>query len=135
LLVSEHGGSLILRNNMIDLNRIRSIKTLEGMKKDLEFFIKESEVSKDIYRTEYDWDTEDYEADKEEAIYLLESIDIRIKSLSKMKVNPPKEKPAKPRCKKSDSEEIVCGERVFAERDCDPYTTDDTGHSEDVQPQ
>jgi hypothetical protein len=77
---------------MIDLNRIRSIKTLEGMKKDLEFFIKESEVAKDIYRTEYKWDDEDYEADKEDATYLLDCINIRIKSLSKMKVNPPKEK-------------------------------------------
>ena len=76
---------------MIDLTRIRSIKILEDMKKDCEFFFTDP-IVKEIYLDDYKWGEEDLEADREDAAYLIERIDTRIKSLSKMKEHPPKEK-------------------------------------------
>lgn len=70
--------------NMIDLTRIRSVKTLTNMKKDLEFFINEPIVL-EIYKNEYNWDDVDYEADVESATLLSCNIDKRIASLNKMK--------------------------------------------------
>lgn len=66
---------------MINLNRIRSIKVLEEMKRDLTEFITNPDVLP-VYLTE-NCGEEDYEADKEQAIELLELVERRIKSLSR----------------------------------------------------
>lgn len=90
---------------MIDLSRIRSLKTLEKMKTDLTNFITMPEI-KFVYIEDLKWGEEDLEADREMAEYLLEKIDSRIKSLTKY-LNQPKEKPVKLRCKKSETKEIA----------------------------
>lgn len=66
---------------MIDLNRIRSIKVLEEMKRDLTEFITNPDVLA-VYLAE-DCGEEDYEADKEQAAELLELVERRMKSLSR----------------------------------------------------
>jgi hypothetical protein len=69
---------------MIDLNRIRSLKTLESMRKILADFIAFDPVMmKDVYMTDYGWGEEDYEADKDNASYLLEQVERRMKSLGR----------------------------------------------------
>ncbi len=68
---------------MMDLNKIRSLRTLEEMKDDLANFLA---FDRNIMLAEYDrqkWGEEDYEADKEEASDLLEQVEHRIKSLDK----------------------------------------------------
>ena len=68
---------------MIDLNKIRSLRTLEEMKDDLANFLA---FDRTIMLAEYEsqnWGEEDYEADKEEASDLLEQVEHRIKSLDK----------------------------------------------------
>lgn len=92
--------------NSIDLTRIRSIKTLQGMKKDLEFFINEEEV-KNIYLTEMDCSDDDLAADREDAEFLIEKINLRIKSLEHMNSNPSKEKAKQGKKKSSVNENIV----------------------------
>ncbi len=120
---------------MINLNLLRSVKTLESMKKDLEFFIKEP-IIKEIYDKDYDWDENDYEADREEAAYLIEMINLRIKSLSKIKtLNPPKEKQGKQHCKKSDESKTACEEQAFPACVHDSYTSPDNNPSEASQSQ
>ena len=69
---------------MIDLNKIRSLKTLESTKRDLiDFIAFDSRVMVDVYEKEYNWGAEDYEADKDTAITLLEQVEHRIKSLGR----------------------------------------------------
>lgn len=64
-----------------DLNKIRSLKTLEEMKKDLTDFLSiDPVVMVDVYNDE-NWGEEDYEADKEEVTELLDRVEHRIKSL------------------------------------------------------
>ena len=64
-----------------DLNKIRSLKTLEEMKKDLsEFLAIDRAVMVEVYNDQQ-WGEEDYEADKEEVIDVLEHVERRIKSL------------------------------------------------------
>ena len=67
---------------MIEVNPVRSVKILETMKKDLSAFLN-NPVVLHVYLNEYDWGEEDYDADQEKAIELLEKVDRRIKSLSK----------------------------------------------------
>ncbi len=69
---------------MIDLSRIRSMKTLDSMRRDLNDFIEfDATVMKAVYVEEFGWGEEDYEADKDSATYLLEQIERRIKSLGR----------------------------------------------------
>jgi cellulose biosynthesis protein BcsQ len=67
---------------MIDLNKIRSLKTLNEMKKDLKEFVT-NPVILTVYIEDYGWGMEDYEADKEAAEELLEKIERRYLSLEK----------------------------------------------------
>ena len=67
---------------MINLNRIRSVKTLEEMKQDLTDFLSNPEIL-NVYVEELDWDSEDYESDKEAVQYLLEQLEHRIVSLKR----------------------------------------------------
>jgi len=66
---------------MIDLSRIRSVKTLEEMKSDLTEFIT-NPIMLQLYIEDYQWEENDYNDDKEEAQYLLEKVEQRIKSLN-----------------------------------------------------
>ena len=69
---------------MINLNRIRSLKTLEEMKTDLVQFINDP-IMKQIYieeEKEFGGD-EAYEDDKEDAVDFLEKVERRIVSLTK----------------------------------------------------
>ena len=69
---------------MIDVNKIRSMKTLEAMKKVLSEFISFDHATMvEVYAEEYGWGEEDYEADKDSATYLLEQVERRMKSLGK----------------------------------------------------
>lgn len=69
---------------MIDLNRIRSVKTLETMKKPLiDFVAFDKQIMLDVYSKDYEWGIEDYESDIEAAEYLLERLEKRIKSLKR----------------------------------------------------
>ena len=68
---------------MIDLNKIRSLKPLEEMKKDLTDFIGiDRAIMVQVYDEQYHWGEEDYEADLEQVQDLLEQVEKRIKSLS-----------------------------------------------------
>ena len=67
---------------MIDLNKIRSIKTLEGVKQDLTDFIAvDRKIMLAVYDEEYNWGEEDYDADLEQVKELLEQTERRIHSL------------------------------------------------------
>lgn len=67
---------------MIDLSKIRSLKPLEEMKKDLtDFLAIDRKVMLEVYEEEYQWGEEDYEADLEQVKDLLENVEKRIKSL------------------------------------------------------
>lgn len=69
---------------MIDLNKIRSLKTLESMKRDLTDFIAfDPRIMVDVYDKDFNWGVEDYEADKDTATTLLEQVEHRIKSLGR----------------------------------------------------
>lgn len=67
---------------MIDLSKIRSLKTLEEMKQDLNEFLVNPDV-RTIYLEDYGWGEEDYESDRDEVTELLEKVERRIKSLDK----------------------------------------------------
>lgn len=68
---------------MIDLNRIRSLKTLEDLKQDLSEFIKFNRAELvAVYESEYGWGDEDLDADIETATDVLEKVEKRMKSLS-----------------------------------------------------
>jgi len=66
---------------MIDLNRIRSIKTLEEIKKDLNAFLVYPDM-RAVYLEDLGWSDDDYEADKESVVELLEQVERRLRSLS-----------------------------------------------------
>lgn len=69
---------------MIDVNKIRSMKTLETMKRVLgEFVSFDRATMVQVYADEYGWGEEDFEADKDNAIYLLEQLNRRMKSLGR----------------------------------------------------
>jgi hypothetical protein len=68
---------------MIDLNRIRSIKTLEEMKDDLLSFINDPDMLQ-VYTEDFGWGEEDLDADVESANYLLERVEHRIQSLTRL---------------------------------------------------
>lgn len=68
---------------MIELNKIRSVKTLEVMKRDLAEFVSfDRNVMVEVYDEECGWGEEDYEADLEQVKDLLEQVERRHKSLS-----------------------------------------------------
>jgi hypothetical protein len=67
---------------MIDLNRIRSLKTLTNIKKLLTEFIS-NPIIPQIYKEDCDWSEEDYTSDKEQATELLEKVNHRMESLGK----------------------------------------------------
>lgn len=70
--------------SMIDVNKIRSVKALEGMKKVLnEFLTFDKAVMVEVYAEEYGWGEEDYEADKDAVLYLLELTNKRASSLGR----------------------------------------------------
>lgn len=83
---------------MIDLTRIRSIKALEVIKKDLTDFLADPDILK-VYLEELDWGEEDYDADKEQVVYLLEKVERRIKSLKGLEA-----REGSPHCTKSETE-------------------------------
>ena len=67
---------------MIDLNKVRSIKTLEALHKPLKEFVNFDYATMiSVYTKSYGWGEDDYEADKERAEYLLEQVERRMKSL------------------------------------------------------
>ena len=67
---------------MMDLNKIRSMKTLETMKGVLmEFLTFDRTAMLEAYDADFGWGVEDYEADKEQANDLLERVEKRMKSL------------------------------------------------------
>lgn len=69
---------------MIDVNKIRSVKALEGMKKILtEFVTFDKGVMLSVYAEDFGWGDEDYEADIDAATYLLELTEKRAKSLGR----------------------------------------------------
>lgn len=87
---------------MIDLNRIRSLKTLEEMKQILTDFISfDPTVIVSIYEEENDWGKVDYEADIEEAKEFLEHVEKRMKSLGNYLNNPNKDKKKKVKINKN----------------------------------
>lgn len=68
---------------MIELNKIRSLKTLAEIKQDLIRFITlDRAVAIVVYDESYGWGEEDYEIDLEQAKGLLEQVERRYKSLS-----------------------------------------------------
>ena len=69
---------------MVNLNRIRSLKTLEDMKRDLTEFIN-NPIMKELYKENAvdDGGEEQYEDDKEDAAELLEKVEHRMQSLGK----------------------------------------------------
>jgi len=71
-----------MTTSVIDLNRIRSLRTLEAIKKPLaEFIAFDPDIMKVVYTEDFGWGNEDYEADRERAIDLLERVERRTKSL------------------------------------------------------
>jgi len=67
---------------MVDLNKIRSLRTLEEIRKDLNDFLSNPMVP-EIYKEDPEGEDDDYDADKEQVIELLEKVEHRIKSLGK----------------------------------------------------
>lgn len=68
---------------MIDVQKIRSLKTLESIKATLnEFIALDRAVMVAVYEEEHGWGEEDYEADLEQVKDLLEKVERRHKSLS-----------------------------------------------------
>lgn len=66
----------------INLNKIRSLKSLAAIRKPLaEFVAFDATVMRDVYREDYGWGSEDYDADMEQVIDLLNKVDRRTKSL------------------------------------------------------
>lgn len=114
---------------MIDLSKIRSIKTLEEMKKDLEFFINEP-VIREIYIVDNEWGEDDLEADRDSAKELIDLIDKRVHSLNRIKINPPKAKQEKRLYKKSEPKETADGVQSSEEHAHGPCTSSDNNSHE-----
>lgn len=67
---------------MIELSKIRTMKTLEAMQKSLKEFVTfDKPTMLLVYAEEFEWGSEDYEADLEQANYMLEQVERRMKSL------------------------------------------------------
>jgi hypothetical protein len=67
---------------MIELSKIRTMKTLEAMQKPLKEFVTfDKPTMLSVYAEEFGWGEEDYEADLEQANYMLEQVERRMKSL------------------------------------------------------
>jgi hypothetical protein len=67
---------------MMDLNKIRSMKALEAIREPLKEFLDFNRADMvSAYELDFGWGVEDYEADKEEAQYMLEQVEKRMKSL------------------------------------------------------
>ena len=67
---------------MIELSKIRTMKTLEAMKKPLKEFVTfDTPTMLSVYAEEFGWGSEDYEADLEQANHILEQVERRMKSL------------------------------------------------------
>lgn len=73
---------------MIDLNRIRSMKTLEEMKEDLTTFLNDP-IMLEVYVEDFQWGPEDLEADRESATELLEKVEKRMVSLKRFLTREP----------------------------------------------
>jgi hypothetical protein len=57
---------------MIELSKVRTMKTLEAMQKPLKEFITfDKPTMLSVYAEDFGWGTEDYEADLEKATYML----------------------------------------------------------------
>lgn len=67
---------------MTDLNKTRSMKILEEMKKDLISFITDP-IMQQIYVEDKGWSIQDYEDDKEQAQDILEKVIRRMESLGR----------------------------------------------------
>ena len=67
---------------MIDLNKTRSMKALEEMKRDLTSFITDP-IMQQIYVEDKGWSIQDYEDDKEQASEVLDNVNRRMESLGK----------------------------------------------------
>jgi len=87
---------------MIDLSRIRSLKTLEEHKKVINDFINNPNILQH-YIENLDWDEGDYECDVEQAKELLEKIEHRMKSLGNHLSNEKK--------KKTGNEPVITGSK------------------------
>lgn len=67
---------------MIELSKIRTMKPLEVMRKLLKEFVTfDKPTMLSAYTEEFGWGGEDYEADLEQAEYMLEQVERRMKSL------------------------------------------------------
>ena len=67
---------------MIDLNKIRTMKTLGAIQKPLKEFVTfDKPTMLSVYAEDFGWGEEDYDADLEKAIYMLEQVERRMKSL------------------------------------------------------
>ena len=67
---------------MIELNKIRTMKTLEAIQKPLKEFITfDKPTMLSVYTEDFEWGDEDYEADLEKATDMLEQVERRMKSL------------------------------------------------------
>ena len=67
---------------MTDLNKIRNLKTLEEMRRDLNEFLT-NPIIPEIYKEDPQGEDGDYEGDKEQVQELLLKVEHRIKSLGK----------------------------------------------------
>jgi hypothetical protein len=67
---------------MINLNKIRSLKTLETIRKTLMDFLNYPNMLK-VYENEFGWNEDDYSVDCDLAKELLEKVEHRIKSLTR----------------------------------------------------
>ena len=96
---------------MTDVSKIKSIKVLESMKQDIDFFLKEP-IIKELYYKKGEIGQEEFIDDCEDAIYLAEQIVLRLEDLknpSKVKVSYPK--------KKREPKEVLSGEQPLSEHE------------------
>lgn len=105
---------------MIDLSRIRSLKTLDEMTADLKEFIT-NPIMPVIYLEDYGWDQEDFDDDKELAIELMEKIAARRESLERY-LKGPATKSGSRRKPKSEPTETPSEPQSAVGSDSHPYT-------------
>jgi hypothetical protein len=98
LFFTNLGETNIMKTTSIDLNRIRSMKKLEEIKADINFFLNEP-IVKEIYIEKTDDDEyggeEGWRDDVEDAKELLDKVERRIASLGKYLKRQPKEEEQK----------------------------------------